>query len=313
MKKLILTIFAVISLTACKKSEINSSSETLDSLNVKTDSSPPNNVSVYDSIQKPLDKTQDSVKSIIKDTVVVKIQDLKDQKKLLTEKVAKAMDSVTKKEIISEIKITQQKIDSVKNRLVSNLKKRKISPKVIEKTKVVYRNYSKTNNEVLPKITKKGELEIQVDDFETAQYDAKEQIRKYDGVVKGEQISSNENKQFDYLQVSVPLDKSDYLIKDMELNVGKITSRNIEITGQDFSKNSVCLLEITLVNNSEKAIVSSGKKSFGGRSLGAVGSGWNVIQEIFLFVLPFWPVILIGGGIYYHFKKKKSENSNQNI
>jgi hypothetical protein len=313
MKKIILTIVAVFSLTACKKAETNSSSETADSLSVKIDSSFANNAAVYDSIQKPLIKKNDSVKYVIKDTAVIKIQDLKDQKKLFTEKVAKAMDSTTKKEIISEIKTTQQEIDSVKNRLISDMKKRKISPKIIEKTKVVYRNYPKSNTQVLPKIAKKAELEIQVEDFETAQYIAKEQISKYDGLIKGEQISSNENKQFDYLRVSVPSDKSDYLIKDLENNVGKITSRNIEITSQNFNKNSVCELEITLVNNWENSAVVSTKKSFGGRTLSGVGSGLNVIQEIFLFILPFWPVLLIAGGVYYYFRKKKSENSEQKI
>jgi hypothetical protein len=111
------------------------------------------------------------------------------------------------------------------------------------------------------------------------------------------------------LQISVPFDKSHYLINDLEENVGTIVKRNIEISGVDYTENTMCDLEITLVNNSKEASAIASSASFGGRSMGAIGSGWNVIQEIFLFILPFWPLFLIGAGVFYYFKKKKSEEA----
>ena len=303
MKKIILTFVTVFSLVACKKTGYTENTENTNSSMVADSASHSS-----DSLQTPMNKVKDSSTTIPKDTAVVKIEVLKEQKKLLTEKVAKELDSATRTSIISEIKITQQKIDSTKAKIVSARVKKKVAPQIIRETKIIYQeNQQPKIVETAPKITKKGELEILVTDFEHAQLVTKEQISKYDGIVKSEQISSDENKQFDYLKVSVPQEKSEYLIKDLEQNVGKITSRNIEITGEEYTKNSVCHLEITLVNTSEKSAIGAASKSFGGRTLSAVGSGWNVIQEIFLFILPFWPLFLIGGGIYYFLKKKKMQ------
>lgn len=307
MKKIILTFVTVFSLFACKKQE-TTTSENADSSMITADSA---SAIIGDSISKPFNNQIDSTAKATKDTAVVKIEILKEEKKLLTEKVAKAMDSSTRSSIISEIKVTQQKIDSVKTKMVSTRKKQKVSPQIIREKKVIYRETPKERVvESTPKITKKGSLEILVEDLELAQLTTKEQISKYDGKIKSEQISSDGNKEITYLQISVPLDKSDYLIKDLENNVGKITYRNIEITGEQYSKNSVCNLEITLQNNSENASIATTPKSFGGRTLGAVGTGWKVIEEIFLFLLPFWPLILIGGGVYYFLKRKKINEAN---
>lgn len=303
MKKIVLAFAVVLSMTACTKSNSESSNSEMVSDSLSGDTSVK-----FDSIQKSPNIT-DSTNVIKKDTLVINIQDLNDQKRLLTEKVAKTMDSATKAEILSEIKIAQKKIDSVKNRLVSNFKTKKSTPKIIRETKVVYRDLPKPKI-VTPKITKKGELEIHVQDLEIAQYDTKAQLAKYDGTVLSEQILTNSDDKYDYMQLRLPLDKSEYFIDDLERNVGKIVARNIEITGKEGSANAFCYLEVTLTDNSQKALAGAGSKSFGGRTLGAVGSGWNVIQEIFLFILPFWPLALIGGGIFYFLKKRKTQEIN---
>lgn len=311
MKNIILTFATVLSFIACEKKESDYGSEHLNSSEISTDSANTSNSVHVDSLQKPISYGHETIGPTLKDTIVVKIQDLKEQKQLLTEKVAKEMDSASKSEIISEIKITQKKIDSVQNRLISNIKKAKVTPRNIRETKVIYRDAPKPKLVVnTAKVTKKGEIEIQVDDLELAQAITKEQIKKYDGTIKSEEISSYQNRNFDYLKINVPFDKSEYLIKDLENNVGKIVSRNIEIIGDEYAKNAVCYLGITLTNHSQEAVVPVTSKSFGGRTIGAFGSGWNVIQEIFLFILPFWPVFLIGGGVYYFYMKKKTEEVN---
>lgn len=304
MKNFVAAIIIALSLSACKKDEnsnLNTSEMNSDSLSVNQD--------LIDNTEKALPNYKDSVQTIAKDTAVVKIQILKEQKQLLTEKVAKTMDSAARSEIISEIKITQNKIDSVKNKLVSAVKKPSTTPKVLTKTKIVYRDLPKKEIVQKPVISKTAEVQIMVNDLKMAQDLSKEQINKYDGTIKSEQNLLEDHTQYTYLKISLPLDKSNYLIEDLEDNVGKIIASNIEMTGSDYSKNAICEMEITLVNNKEKSASSGISNSFGGRTLGAVGSGWNVIQEIFLFVLPFWPLFLIGGAIFYFLKKKKTENA----
>ena len=313
MKKIILTFATVLSIVACKKQEGVSENENQDLSEISTNSivSADSAFTTLENLPKLSTKETDSAITAIKGIATQKIEELKDEKKLLTEKVAKEIDSATRNSIISEIKITQNKIDSVKNKVATTIKKEKTGPKIIKETKVIYRENPESKVLVsAPKITKTGELEIQVDDLQVAQEMAKEQIAKYDGKVTGEQISSYENKEYNYLKVTLPLEKSEYLIQDLERNVGNIISRNIEITGEEYGKNSICNLEITLFNDSKDASIISTPTSFGGRTWGAIGSGWNVIQEIFLFILPFWPVFLIGGGIYYFVKKKKTQDAS---
>ena len=313
MKKIILTFATVLSIVACKKQEGVSENENQDLSEISTNSivSADSAFTTLENLPKLSTKETDSALTAIKGIATQKIEELKDEKKLLTEKVAKEIDSATRNSIISEIKITQNKIDSVKSKVATTIKKEKIAPKIIKETKVIYRENPEPKVLVsAPKITKTGELEIQVDDLQVAQEMAKEQIAKYDGKVTGEQISSYENKEYNYLKVTLPLEKSEYLIHDLDRNVGNIISRNIEITGEEYGKNSICNLEITLFNDSKDASIISTPTSFGGRTWGAIGSGWNVIEEIFLFILPFWPVFLIGGGIYYFVKKKKTQDAS---
>lgn len=312
MKKFILTLVTVFSLVACKKSAENSESNFEDaaakvSANLSEISADSTSISM-ENLPKLSRKQTDSALQAIKEMGAIKIEEWKDEKKLLTEKVAKEMDSATRTSIISEIKITQQKIDSAKNKIAASTGKRIVAPKIIKETKVIYRD-APTPKVVVrePKIIKKGELEISVEDLSVAQNATKEQIFKYDGKVSSEQISSYDDKEYSYLNITIPFDKSDYFVDDLESNVGAITSRNIEIKGQELGKNALCNLEITLVRDSKNASAIGTPTSFGGRTLGAVGSGWNVIQEIFLFILPFWPVILIGGIIYYFLKKRNAE------
>lgn len=312
MKKLILTLVTVFSLVACKKNAENSESNFEDaaakvSANISEMNADSTSISV-ENLPKLSRKQTDSAIQAIKKGAIVEIEELKDEKKLLTEKVAKEMDSATRTTIISEIKITQQKIDSAKNKIAATTGKRTIAPKIIKETKVIYREAPTPKLVVRePKIVKKGELEISVEDLSVAQNTTKEQIFKYDGKVNSEQISSYDGKEYSYLNITIPFDKSDYFVDDLENNVGAIIFRNIEIKGQELGKNALCNLDITLVNDSKNASSIATPTSFGGRTLGAVGSGWNVIQEIFLFILPFWPVFLIGGIIYYFVRKRKTE------
>ena len=258
MKKLILTVVTVFSLIACKKNAENSESNFENAASkvsaniseIYADST----FIAMENLPKLSRKQTDSAIQAIKKVAVVKIAELKDEKELLTQKVAKEMDSATRTAIISEIKITQSKIDSVKNKVAVNVSKKNTAPKIIRETKVVYRDTPKKEVvERAPKIVKDGQLEILVEDLETAQRATKNQIAKYDGVIKNEVISSYQNDQYTYLQVSVPLEKSEYLIQDLENYVGTIILRKVETTGQDYAKNSICNLEITLVNETGQA------------------------------------------------------------
>jgi len=90
-----------------------------------------------------------------------------------------------------------------------------------------------------------------------------------------------------------------------------IRNKNIEVKGENYNPNRLGNLEITLYDNHLKPQENEKDKTFGEKSADAISSGWNVIGNILLFLLPFWPVFLIAG-IGYYFYKKKNQDKNQN-
>ncbi|WP_379963784.1 DUF4349 domain-containing protein [Epilithonimonas sp. UC225_85] len=303
MKKLILTAAVLSTLTMCKKADLEQANNTISS----TDS-------LVDKVSENVEKF-DSAANTIVDSVNLKAKDLIKNKEEIEkafdnskQKIDSIADDVAKfKKDIDDKKISSN-IDSVKN----SIKKEISKPGKEIVTKIIYKNRPKEI--VTPKpslMVKKGSLEINVDDISTAKYLVQNEIRKYDGTVKTENLISNDEFQTYYITAKVPLQKFDYLLEDLA-NLGIVKNKNVEIIGDHYSENRLCSLAITLYENNNVATIENEKdKSFGERSVAAISSGWNVIGGILLFLLPFWPLFLIAGFGYYFYKKKKSKTQDQ--
>jgi len=304
MKKYILLLAVTTSFTMCKKGEATNSQleKSLNSADsIATDiSDKAKNVSneaeaVFDSASiriKDFEKTKSNANEIIEST-------------------SKSIDSISDKIAHMKLDSKIEKKDSLnKNpeKIVVNVP----APKIIKETKIIYKDKPKNENYELivskNKMTKTGLLELKVNDAETAKEIVKEQVKKYDGFIKSENISLNNNdKKIAYLKVRVPIQKFDYLMEDLSYTIGEVENKGIDITGQDFVNNTLCDVEITLYGDSESLAVKEKPEGFGAQSLAAVSSGWNVITSIFLFILPLWPLFLIAG-IGYYFYKKRNKN-----
>ncbi len=298
MKKIIVLLMATLSVVSCKKGEISDVS-----LNEIVDSATSVANSMHEDI--PHELMSDTMMTKLKDSAQSVLIELKKEKELLTEKVAKEIDLASKEVIVSQIETAQNKIDSVKQEVITVSEKMKATPKIIKETKVIYRDApAKVVKTPAVKVSKSGEVQMRVNDMDVARQTVRDQIRKYGGVVKSEQITSDAHNDASYLKVSFPAEKTEYFINDLERYVGSLEYRDISMTGDEYDANSVCNLEIALFQEGEKAVAVATPETFGVRMGHAISSGWDVIQEIFLFVLPFWPVFLIGGGFYYYFKRK---------
>lgn len=273
-----------------------------------------NAISITDSMATNLsDKANTANKDAeaVFDSASIKIKDFEKTKNDVTEKIestSKSIDSLSDK--IANMKLESKiiKKDSInKNpeKIVVNVP----APKIIKETKIIYKDKPKTNNEDLPisknKMHKTGILELNVNDAETAKEIVKDQVKKYDGFIKSENISLNNNdRKIAYLKVKVPIQKFDYLMEDLSQNIGEVENKGIDVSGQDFVNNTMCDVEITLYGTDEAYVVKEKPEGFGAKSFAAVSSGWNVITSIFLFILPLWPLFLIAGIGYYFYKKK---------
>jgi hypothetical protein len=251
------------------------------------------------------------------DSADIKIKDFENTKEKVKEQfenTSKIIDSLSDKISSAKLESKVEKKDSAKKeeKIVVNVP----APKVIKETKIIYKDKPKTENYELnvPKnrMVKTGVLELTVNDAELARETVKEEIKKYDGFIKSESTSLNNNeKKIAYLKVRVPIQKFEYLMEDLSYNIGTVENKGIEVSGQDFVQNTMCEVDITLYGKEGSYTESKEPKTFGEKTFAAVSDGWNVITSIFLFILPLWPLFLIIG-IGYYFYKKRNKNTPNN-
>lgn len=307
MKKYILTFAIISSIISCKKGEVSQAK--IDEVFSKTDST-------ISKVGDKISETHENAEEVL-DSAQFKIKNFENDSKEVKEKLEstyKSIDSLSQK--IANTKL-ESKIDTKKDSSNKKNIKEVASPKIVKETKIIYKEAPKKDNYETTasqnKMVKTGVLEINVNDAETSKDLVKQELRKYDGVLKSENSTSYNDEKITYLKVKVPIQKFDYFIEELSNNIGEIENKNIETSGYNYIENTFCNVEITL-NENQQAIVASGiDKNFGEKSTDAIGSGWNVITSIFLFILPFWPLFLIGGIVYYFYNKKKSTKQNSSI
>lgn len=307
MKKFILVVAVAASCIMCKKGEATASG--LENALHSADSTVSATSEKISQVNDQANAALDSANVKIKEFESTK-NDVKDR----IESTSKIVDSLSDK--ISSVKLETKSVkkDSVKKdeKIVVNVP----APKVIRETKIVYKDKPKKENSELNipknKFLKTGVLELTVDDAETAKEMVKEQVAKYDGLVRSENISLNNNdNKTAYLKIKIPIQKFDYLMDDLSYNLGKVENKSIELSGQEFVQNTMCEIDITLYGKDGSYTENKKPETFGEQSFAAVSSGWNVITSIFLFILPLWPLLLIAGAGYY-FYKKRNKNTTDN-
>jgi len=303
MKKLILTVLVSGSFIMCKKGE--ASSPLVENVLSTADST------VTD-VHEKINSAHDAAKAVF-DSADIKIKDFEKAKSEAEEKIeatAKTIDSIAEK--ISGLKLESKlsKNDSVSKKMMVN----DPAPKVIKETKIIYKDKPIFRKPVVRnKMMKNGVLDLIVDNTETAKEIVKEEIRKYDGIVNSENISlNNSNTKTAYLRMKVPIQKFDDLMDELSYNIGEVTNKGISVTGTELVNNTMCDVEITICEASQKSIAKDEPETFSGKSLAAVSSGWNVILSVFLFILPFWPIFIIAGIGFYIYKKKNMNEPNNN-
>ncbi|WP_407402707.1 DUF4349 domain-containing protein [Chryseobacterium sp.] len=305
MKKYIVLIAVASSLIMCKKGEATSSE--FKDLVSSADSVIANSSSTVNDMSNEANAILDSASIKIKDYQKTGIA-IKEE----IEKTGKNLDSLSQE--FAKAKINSNNDD--KDTLVHKDKQVVVNvaaPKVIKETKVIYQDREATKKrEVIAqvdKMRKSGVVELNVEDAEMAKEIVLDQVKKYDGFIKSENTSTNNNdKQISYLKVKVPIQKFDYLMEDLSNQIGVVQNKGIDIFGEYYDKNTLCDIEVTLSSVGNNAVVLD-DKDFGSRSFAALSSGWNVITSIFLFLLPMWPLYLIVGIAYYFYKKKNVKNT----
>lgn len=305
MKKFILLVAVSGTFIMCKKGEAATSP--LENAISSADST-------ISDVSEKISEIDEKANAAI-DSANVKIKDFQQAGNEMTEHIedtSKMVDSLSEK--ISSVKLESkaEKKDSARkeNKIVINVP----APKVIKETKIVYKNSPKKENPELirqNRFIKKGTLDLSVNDAETAKEIVKDEVAKYNGFVRSESISlQNGDKKTAYLKVKIPVQKFDYLMSDLNYNLGIVENMNIETSGHDIVENTMCEIDITLYGQHENITDDKNPETLGAQSFAAISSGWNAITSIFLFILPLWPLFVIAGIGYYFYKKRTTDKNS---
>lgn len=317
MKKFILLVALSSTFIMCKKGEA-AQSQIEDTLNA-TDSAVSAANETVNSINHTADKIMDSANVKIKD-----FEDTKGEIKQKIESTAKMVDSLTDKIASTKLESRIEKKDSAEKKsekIVVNVP----APKVIKETKIIYKDQPKNDSYELntPKnrMVKTGLLSVKADNAETVKELVKEETLKNNGYVKSEELSyitvesarrepsyTETNQKVYYMDIKVPIQNFDDLMNDLS-SIGDVDNKNIQVSGNNYTDNTLCSIAVTLTDKSDH---EKEPKTFGGKSLAAISSGWGVITSIFLFILPLWPLFVIAGIGYYFYKKKNKKTTDNN-
>ncbi|AZB36495.1 DUF4349 domain-containing protein [Chryseobacterium bernardetii] len=309
MKKYILLVAISGAFIACsQKGEVSQSK--IEEVIHSADSAATVASEAIDQAGKTADQALDSASIRIKDIEGAK-NDIQDK----IERTSKMVDSLSNKIASTKLESKIEKKDSATKkpeRTATHVP----APKVIKETKIIYKEKPQNDSYELSmpkdKMVKTGYLVVRADHVETVKEIIREEAIKNNGYVKSENQSyieaanpRDENQKIYSLNIKVPIQHFDGLMEALNSNIGDIETRDIQVTGRNYADNTICSIDVNITDKTE---AEKEPKTFGGKSLAAIESGWDVITSIFLFLLPLWPVFLIGGIGYYFYKKKKNSN-----
>ena len=333
MNKIFATFLLFGLLTSCSKqefSEATNSIKTADSLFTKAN----NGLKTLDSISKKLNDSNGIARKVL-------IPQIEKQTKRIDSTLKSGswkIDSINKDiaEITKNVKVgtdVAKTLDSA-NRALQNGENvisvlSKTADRILKRTQTQKETTPPTtesqnpqtnqnNTVVIPPIVEKNPLvktailEIQVDDIIQAKSILKQKIRENNADLVSSNFSQQEGFEREYITAKVPLYNFDNLVSHVSNELGEVKSKSTESTGIDYISSQMCDLEITLV---QKELASSNQivtdemnkdfDSFGSKSSSAFMSGFKVLGDLMIAILPFWPIFLIAGLIFYFMKRNK--------
>lgn len=173
-------------------------------------------------------------------------------------------------------------------------------------------------NYTMDPMVKTAKIHVSVDDLSDARNSLAMQLRNYGGEIVTESFGEEAGYRKQLITAKIPTRYFDQMTVGTS-NLGTLRTKTIDSEGKDFDPNQMSDLEITLSENSkyagnESIAVQDNKKdeSFGSKSGSAFLKGFKVLEDVFIALLPFWPIVLIGGLIWY-FVRRKRKQKEQNL
>ena len=338
MKKTIFSLFtATLLLVACNKTDIQQTADsfkTVDSLfNQAKDS-----YQTIDSISKIVNDSNSTVgkvilpeiikhKEIIEDAIKkgnVNIDSLNrefkklDNKSQQAQEIRKAIDSANNaiKSGDNAALVIAETANKILKQTSKNNSQTQPEPEV--------QNQNQVQNQPVPKrelypIAKTTRLQVSVEDLAVAKALLNQELSTYNADIITESYTENEGIAKQYLTVKVPLSNFNELVNKMS-SLGNVESKNTEVQGNHYVGSQMCDVELTLVDNTPETsnaedlnILNDEQKdeTFGDKSSNAFMKGFAVLGGLFLALVPFWPIFLIAGIVWYFVAKRNKKKREE--
>ncbi|KIA86095.1 DUF4349 domain-containing protein [Kaistella jeonii] len=332
MKKIFLGLFISAAIISCDKSTIQQTTDSIkhaDSLFTKAN----NGYKTLDSISKTITDSDGIANRVI-------IPEIQRQKKSIDstiksggwkiDSINKEIEKITKHVVVgTEVVKTLDSANDALNKGESAIKVlTRTADKILNQMKrqtppsnPSQNNNAKSqdqNNTVIPPIVEKNPLvktakiEIEVEDLQTAKSLLQQKIRENNADLVTENLIQKEGFQRAYVTVKVPLQNFDQLVRNVSSQIGNLKTKEVESEGIDYVSQQMCDVEITLVQNEKlggntfnKDESAKTPDSFGSKSSNAFMDGFKVLGTVMIAILPFWPLFIIAGLVWYFIRRNK--------
>ena len=338
MKNLFFIILATFALISCDKSTIQQTTDNIkraDSLFTKAN----DGIKTLDSISKTITDSDGITKKVI-------IPEIEKQKKSIDstiksggwriDSINKQIEKITKNVVVGTevVKTLDSANESLKNGESTIKVLTRTADKILKQTKKQNPTAENSANEklatpqeqnnpvIVPPVVEKdpivktARLEIQVDNLNTAKALLKQKIRENNADLVTENFSQNEGIQKEYITAKVPLQNFDQLLSNLSGQLGDVKSKSTESEGKDYIASQMCDIEITLLQNeniADNALTKGDEEENTDSFSGAFMKGFKVLGDAMLFLLPFWPLFLIGGLVWYFISRNKKKKAMESV
>ena len=163
-------------------------------------------------------------------------------------------------------------------------------------------------------IVRTAQMKIGVNNVEDTRSKLATELYKYGGEIVTESFGEEQGQRNQFITAKVPYQYFEEATQNIAREFGTLRTKSVQSQGSEYDPNQMCDLEITFVENDQfpanETITNSSESgkpadTYGEKSSDAFMKGFTGMKNVFLFLLPFWPVLLIGGLIWYFAARSK--------
>ncbi|WP_447950856.1 hypothetical protein [Chryseobacterium koreense] len=331
MKKFFLSILIGTAIISCEKSTIQQTTDHFkraDSLFSKANEG----MKTLDSISKSINSKDGITRKVI-------IPEIEKQKKAIDSTIKSGswrIDSINQKlqEITKNVKTgthVVKTLDSANEALKKGGNPLEVLSKTADKilkqtetqkentqtpTKAEIQSQHSPSTVPLDPLVKTARLEIEVVNLTEAKALLKQKLKEHHADLASENFSQTEGISKESFSAKVPVLYFDHLVNSAS-TLGEIRMKSTISQGIDYDAKQLCDVEISLFQNenlrnnsfAQKESDSLKTDTFGDKSSNAFMQGFRILGDGLLFLLPFWPILLIGILVWYFFARNKKRKA----